>query len=145
MKEAVMIDLRNIYQPDELRRQGFTYESVGRPGLSTRVYGALDRAVKPPDLASFRDKIKIGQLFDPRPPSVKNGGGAEPVQMTLRRSAALLGRSMIRLAKPPPAPCSESASVSPNGLKALLAAAWGFDLCRFRERRERLKNKSSFC
>ena len=31
MSTPVLIDLRNIYQPAEVRRQGFTYESVGRP------------------------------------------------------------------------------------------------------------------
>ena len=27
----LIIDLRNIYRPDEMRRRGFTYVSVGRP------------------------------------------------------------------------------------------------------------------
>jgi UDPglucose 6-dehydrogenase len=27
----VLVDLRNIYRADEMARQGFTYESVGRP------------------------------------------------------------------------------------------------------------------
>jgi UDPglucose 6-dehydrogenase len=27
----VVIDLRNIYRPDELRSRGFRYVSVGRP------------------------------------------------------------------------------------------------------------------
>jgi hypothetical protein len=31
-----MIDLRNIYSPDELARNGFDYISIGRPP----VYGA---------------------------------------------------------------------------------------------------------
>jgi UDPglucose 6-dehydrogenase len=31
MKAPVVIDLRNIYRPDEMARLGFTYESVGRP------------------------------------------------------------------------------------------------------------------
>ena len=26
----VIVDLRNIYRPEEMRRMGFTYESVGR-------------------------------------------------------------------------------------------------------------------
>jgi UDPglucose 6-dehydrogenase len=30
LKSAVMIDLRNIYKPDEMREAGFTYASVGR-------------------------------------------------------------------------------------------------------------------
>jgi UDPglucose 6-dehydrogenase len=30
MKQRVMIDLRNIYNPDELRQDGFTYVSIGR-------------------------------------------------------------------------------------------------------------------
>jgi UDPglucose 6-dehydrogenase len=30
-KPPALIDLRNTYPADELRRRGFTYESVGRP------------------------------------------------------------------------------------------------------------------
>ena len=28
----ILVDLRNIYEPEEVRRQGFTYVSVGRGG-----------------------------------------------------------------------------------------------------------------
>ena len=31
MAKPVLIDLRNIYRPDEMARLGFTYESIGRP------------------------------------------------------------------------------------------------------------------
>ena len=31
MASPVMVDLRNIYRPEEMARQGFVYESVGRP------------------------------------------------------------------------------------------------------------------
>ncbi|HVV33584.1 MAG TPA: UDP-glucose/GDP-mannose dehydrogenase family protein [Vitreimonas sp.] len=31
LKSPIVIDLRNIYRPDEMRALGFTYESVGRP------------------------------------------------------------------------------------------------------------------
>ena len=31
METPVLIDLRNIYRPDEVRRGGFTYSSIGRP------------------------------------------------------------------------------------------------------------------
>jgi UDPglucose 6-dehydrogenase len=31
MKSAVVIDLRNVYQPAEMERRGFSYSSVGRP------------------------------------------------------------------------------------------------------------------
>lgn len=31
MRTPVLVDLRNIYQPEEVRRQGFHYSSVGRP------------------------------------------------------------------------------------------------------------------
>jgi UDPglucose 6-dehydrogenase len=31
MKAPVVIDLRNIYRPDEMRARGFDYHSVGRP------------------------------------------------------------------------------------------------------------------
>ena len=30
LKQPVLIDLRNIYRPEELRAAGFTYVSVGR-------------------------------------------------------------------------------------------------------------------
>jgi UDPglucose 6-dehydrogenase len=32
MKSPVIVDLRNIYLPEEMVQRGFTYESVGRPG-----------------------------------------------------------------------------------------------------------------
>jgi UDPglucose 6-dehydrogenase len=31
LKEPILVDLRNIYAPDEVRRQGFKYLSIGRP------------------------------------------------------------------------------------------------------------------
>jgi UDPglucose 6-dehydrogenase len=31
LKTPVLVDLRNIYRPDEMRAKGFTYVSVGRP------------------------------------------------------------------------------------------------------------------
>ncbi|CAA9359226.1 MAG: UDP-glucose 6-dehydrogenase [uncultured Microvirga sp.] len=31
MRHPVLVDLRNIYRPEDMVRQGFTYESVGRP------------------------------------------------------------------------------------------------------------------
>jgi UDPglucose 6-dehydrogenase len=31
LKRAIVVDLRNIYRPDEMARHGFTYVSVGRP------------------------------------------------------------------------------------------------------------------
>jgi UDPglucose 6-dehydrogenase len=30
MRQPVVVDLRNIYRPDEMATLGFTYESVGR-------------------------------------------------------------------------------------------------------------------
>ena len=30
MKQAIIVDLRNIYRPEEMIAHGFTYESVGR-------------------------------------------------------------------------------------------------------------------
>ena len=31
LKAPVMVDLRNIYSPEEVREAGFAYSSVGRP------------------------------------------------------------------------------------------------------------------
>src|SRR4051794_22081209 len=31
LADAILVDLRNIYRPDEMKRRGFTYVSVGRP------------------------------------------------------------------------------------------------------------------
>ena len=31
MNDAVMVDLRNIYNPDEMVAAGFDYHSIGRP------------------------------------------------------------------------------------------------------------------
>jgi UDPglucose 6-dehydrogenase len=33
MARPVMVDLRNIYRPDEMARVGFTYDGIGRPGV----------------------------------------------------------------------------------------------------------------
>ena len=33
LKRPIVVDLRNIYRPEEMARHGFTYVSVGRPGL----------------------------------------------------------------------------------------------------------------
>ena len=30
MKSKAIVDLRNIYRPDEMRRRGFAYTSLGR-------------------------------------------------------------------------------------------------------------------
>ena len=34
LKSPVVVDLRNIYRPEDMARHGFTYVSVGRPGVS---------------------------------------------------------------------------------------------------------------
>ena len=31
LKQPIVVDLRNIYRPDEMEAHGFTYQSVGRP------------------------------------------------------------------------------------------------------------------
>ncbi len=33
MKRAVFVDLRNVYPPEEMRRHGFSYTSIGRPDV----------------------------------------------------------------------------------------------------------------
>ena len=36
LKRPVIVDLRNIYRPEEMAQHGFNYEGVGRPGLGER-------------------------------------------------------------------------------------------------------------
>lgn len=31
MVQHVLVDLRNVYRPDDITRHGFVYESIGRP------------------------------------------------------------------------------------------------------------------
>ena len=31
MRSPVVIDLRNVYRPEEVRQRGFAYTSIGRP------------------------------------------------------------------------------------------------------------------
>jgi UDPglucose 6-dehydrogenase len=33
MRRPLIVDLRNIYRPDEARAAGFVYRSIGRPAL----------------------------------------------------------------------------------------------------------------
>ena len=33
MARPVMVDLRNVYRPDEMVRHGFIYDGVGRPAM----------------------------------------------------------------------------------------------------------------
>ena len=33
MAQPVIVDLRNVYRPDEMAKRGFRYESVGRPTI----------------------------------------------------------------------------------------------------------------
>jgi UDPglucose 6-dehydrogenase len=32
MARPVVVDLRNVYRPEEMVRHGFTYVGIGRPG-----------------------------------------------------------------------------------------------------------------
>jgi UDPglucose 6-dehydrogenase len=34
LKQPLMVDLRNIYRPDEMRKAGFSYISIGRPPVN---------------------------------------------------------------------------------------------------------------
>ena len=36
MRSPVVVDMRNIYDPQRMRELGFTYDSVGRPGGDRR-------------------------------------------------------------------------------------------------------------
>ena len=36
MRKPVVIDLRNIYRPDEMAELGFAYHGVGRPQIDPR-------------------------------------------------------------------------------------------------------------
>ena len=41
MDQPVFVDLRNVYEPEKLRRLGFTYTSVGRGASRPRPEPAL--------------------------------------------------------------------------------------------------------
>jgi len=47
MNCPVVVDLRNIYQPDEMQRYGFAYTGIGRPFSATPFAAdtALDQVV----------------------------------------------------------------------------------------------------
>jgi UDPglucose 6-dehydrogenase len=32
MARPIMVDLRNVYRPDDMARVGFVYDGIGRPG-----------------------------------------------------------------------------------------------------------------
>ena len=34
LTHPVLVDLRNIYQPDEMKKAGFDYHSIGRPTVN---------------------------------------------------------------------------------------------------------------
>ena len=51
MKQPVLIDLRNVYPPEELEREGFAWQSIGRPSRAVDAKGAPAQAV-PLGLAS---------------------------------------------------------------------------------------------
>jgi UDPglucose 6-dehydrogenase len=40
MAEPVMVDLRNVFSPDEMAEQGFTYVSVGRSAVERKAQHA---------------------------------------------------------------------------------------------------------
>ncbi len=50
MVSPVVVDLRNIYQPDEMHRRGFAYASIGRPIVAPALddLDAFERSF-PPD------------------------------------------------------------------------------------------------
>ena len=33
MAQPIIVDLRNVYRPEEMAKHGFTYSSVGRPAI----------------------------------------------------------------------------------------------------------------
>ena len=40
MAKPIIIDLRNIYRPEDMARIGFTYESIGRPSIHHELFPA---------------------------------------------------------------------------------------------------------
>jgi UDPglucose 6-dehydrogenase len=46
LKQPVLVDLRNVYRPDDLAEHGFTYVSVGRPELRAEAQAPIDLAAR---------------------------------------------------------------------------------------------------
>jgi len=42
MARPVIVDLRNIYRPEDMAKHGFTYESIGRPNLQADISFELE-------------------------------------------------------------------------------------------------------
>jgi UDP-glucose/GDP-mannose dehydrogenase family, UDP binding domain len=87
MGDRIVVDNRNVFQPSEMERLGFTYHSVGRP--------AVDRAEVPkrrPQSVLPHDK-KAKLLANPAPrrnaeaTAIRSGGHA-PAQIAARASSA---------------------------------------------------------
>jgi UDPglucose 6-dehydrogenase len=45
LRQPLVIDLRNIYKPDDMAAAGFVYHSIGRPGAAAAANPAGLRAV----------------------------------------------------------------------------------------------------
>jgi UDPglucose 6-dehydrogenase len=52
MTQPVLVDLRNIYRPEEMARHGFVYDSVGRPPQE-------DDAIEVVDIAPERKVVSL--------------------------------------------------------------------------------------
>jgi len=70
MKAPLLVDLRNIYKPDDMAARGFTYTSVGRPaGLKEyreRTLSADDLDRSREVVVTAIERIKGGH-FEPAP------------------------------------------------------------------------------
>ena len=76
LRQPVVVDLRNIYRPDEMARHGFTYVSVGRPAIrhphdGDRLRGGVQQPC--PGTRASRPSSRDGRAM---PPPIGRSGSA---------------------------------------------------------------------
>ncbi len=94
LAEPVVVDLRNIYRPEEMTRRGFTYVSVGRAtaGPAVMARSRVRGRIQQPRAGSRTSRHHRG--MGARRRSLPVGGGVPAPERALRRGRAAGGRHL---------------------------------------------------